>query len=85
MARDPKENAFATVRIYMDAMAANLDRTILEDAGIPAFVRGEMGATWMGLGSLAPGGIRLDVPQDRIGEARTLLNIPPEEKLRSGV
>ncbi|MGF1484960.1 MAG: putative signal transducing protein [Opitutales bacterium] len=80
-----KEPTFVTIRVYMDAMGANLDRSLLESSGIPAYVRGEMGATWMGLGALAPGGIRLDVPRERVEEARALLGLSEEDGQASGV
>jgi hypothetical protein len=75
------EKAFATVRVYLDTMSAHMDQARLDDAGIPAFVRGETGATWMGLAAQVPGGIRLDVPTEHADEARAVLGIEADPEL----
>jgi hypothetical protein len=57
-----------TVAAYPQAYEAHLARSLLEDAGIPAFVAGEYGSLFP-----ADGDIRVRVPEDAADDARAVL------------
>lgn len=67
----PEPDAFAAVARFVDPVAAQLARSLLEADGIPCFLQGE------GIGSLPPyglaAGIRLLVPAARAGRATEIL------------
>jgi len=78
-----------TVRQYINPSEAELDKTLLEDAGIPAFLADE-NSMWVGFGGVL-GGVRLQVEDADLDRARRVLEelagvtpltddfVPPEE------
>jgi hypothetical protein len=56
---------------------AELTRARLETAGFDALVIGELAAMSMDGYSLATGGIRVQVPEDQVAEAREFLDAGP--------
>lgn len=72
-ARAPAEGArWVTAGLYADALKAEAPRIRLEAEGIPTFVEGER----MGGHSMYPvatGGVKLQVPQPMLADARVLL------------
>ncbi|HXI84110.1 MAG TPA: DUF2007 domain-containing protein [Verrucomicrobiae bacterium] len=78
-----------TVRQYMNPSEAELDKTLLEEAGIPVFLADENSMS-LGYGGVL-GGIRLQVEDADLGRARRVLDeregvtplpddfVPPEE------
>jgi len=68
-----EEDPLVVVAAYMDLPAAYVAKGLLESEGIRAVLRDEhlVTANWML--SNAIGGIRLEVPQSRLADARALL------------
>jgi Putative prokaryotic signal transducing protein len=78
-----------TVRQYMNPSEAELDKTLLEEAGIPVFLADENSLT-LGYGGVL-GGVRLQVEDANLDRARRVLDeregvtplpddfVPPEE------
>ena len=81
--------SMVTVRQYINPSEAELDKTLLENAGIPAFLADE-NSLWVGFGSVI-GGVRLQVDDADLDRARRVLEeregvtplpddfVPPEE------
>lgn len=66
-----------TVHRAFNPAEAQLIRSMLDAAGIPAQVANELSALSMEGYALAAGGILVQVPEDRAEEARALIDEPP--------
>jgi hypothetical protein len=74
---------WVTVSVFSSTAAAAIVRGRLESEGIPTFLDGErMGTTGMHLAAIR--GVRLQVPADKVGDARIILSqnwsLPVDEK-----
>jgi hypothetical protein len=74
---------WVTVTVFPNALDAAVPRTRLEAEGIPTFLDGErMGA--LGMYSVATRGVKLQVPANRVADARIILSqswsLPSDEK-----
>jgi hypothetical protein len=64
--------AWETVKVFPDSLSATFPRSRLEAEGIRTFLEGErMGGPSMY--KIATGGVKLQVPADRVAEARIIL------------
>jgi hypothetical protein len=75
--------SWATVAVFPSSLAAAIPRSRLESEGIPTFLDGErMGSA--GMYNFAVRGVRLQVPADRMADARIILSqnwsLPDDEK-----
>jgi hypothetical protein len=75
--------SWVTVKVFPDSLATAVPRTRLEAEGIPTFVEGErMGS--LGAYNVATRGVKLQVPADRVDEARIILSqdwsLPTDER-----
>jgi hypothetical protein len=68
-----------TIGSFSTPEEAHLVRCRLEAAGIPAFIRDEFTIQLYWLYSTALGGVRVDVPDDRVEDARALVWSEPGE------
>jgi hypothetical protein len=75
--------SWVTVKEFPNALDAAVLRTRLEAEGIPTFLDGERMGT-MGMYSVATRGVRLQVPANRVADARIILSqswsLPSDEK-----
>jgi len=69
--------AMVTVGAFSKPEEANLLRSRLEAAGIPAFVRDELTIQMYWLYSNALGGVRVVVPDQHAEAAREIVSLPP--------
>jgi hypothetical protein len=79
--RLPESDRWTTVARFSDPLQADAPRLRLEAEGVPTFLEGErMGrnTVW----NAATGGVKLQVPESRVADARVLLSqvwTPPEQ------
>lgn len=71
---DPR---LVTIYIAFGQLEAQVAKTKLESAGIPALLRYESAGVVLGLTVDGLGEVRVMVPEDLASEARELLNEPP--------
>jgi len=65
--------SWVTVTVFPNSLAAAVPRSRLEAEGIPTFVEGErMGS--LGIVDVATRGVKLQVPANRVAEARIILS-----------
>jgi hypothetical protein len=68
------EEPLAVVTMVMGTFAADVIRAALEDAGIPAFTRGEQHSSWLFAGSGGGLGlVQVLVEADHLDEAKAVL------------
>jgi hypothetical protein len=68
------EEPLAVVTMVMGTFAADVIKAALEDAGIPAFTRGEQHSSWLFAGSGGGLGlVQVLVEADRLDEAKAVL------------
>lgn len=71
---------WVSIRDYSAMVQADFDKATLEEAGIPAIVKGAfVGAFGPNFMGAPPFGIRLLVPADAVEEARDILGIDEDE------
>ncbi|MBM3875935.1 MAG: DUF2007 domain-containing protein [Verrucomicrobia bacterium] len=69
-----------TVFTAFNPAEAQLVRSRLEAAGIPALVASELSALSTEGYAMAVGGVHVQVPEDEAADARELLSAPPESE-----
>jgi hypothetical protein len=74
------EEALVPVAVFTFPDEARMARSMLDSAGIPAFLEHEhMGTMYAGVIQMIDGGLPLLVPASRLEEAREVLNTPISE------
>jgi hypothetical protein len=75
--------SWTTVAVFPSSLAAAIPRSRLESEGIPTFLDGERIGN-VGMYNSATRGVRLQVPADRVADARVILSqkwsLPDDEK-----
>lgn len=74
------EDALVPVAVFTFPDEARMARSMLDSAGIPAFIENEhIGTIYAGVIQMIDGGLPLLVPASRLEEAREILNTPVSE------